>query len=315
MSQDGAETGEGVGDTEGGMEGIRETDLEGLRLKARGKVRDIYDLGETLLIVATDRISAFDVVMNEPVPDKGRILTKISSHWFENTRDIVPNHLISSDVEEFPEVCRPHMPVLAGRTMWVRKAQPLPVECVVRGYLAGSGWKDYRENGHVCGHRMPEGLVESAKLAEPIFTPSTKAQGGAHDENITFEEVERLIGRELASRVRDLSLALYLRGQEIAEARGVIIADTKFEFGIADGELILIDEVLTPDSSRFWPADKYCPGGPQPSFDKQFLRDYLDSLGWDRNPPPPPIPEEIIQKTREKYLEALVRITGKGLEP
>ncbi len=297
------------------MEAIRETDLTGLSLKARGKVRDIYELGETLLIVATDRISAFDVVMNEPVPDKGRILTKISSHWFKKTRDIVPNHLISTETDAFPAPCRPHMDLLAGRSMWVRKAVPLPVECVVRGYLAGSGWNDYRKSGHVCGHRMPEGLLESSRLAEPIFTPSTKAQGGAHDENITFEEVERLIGRKLASRVRDLSLALYLRGQEIAEARGVIIADTKFEFGIADGELILIDEVLTPDSSRFWPADKYCPGGPQPSFDKQFLRDYLDSLGWDRTPPPPSIPAEIIQKTREKYLEALVRITGKGLQP
>lgn len=297
------------------MGAIRETNLTGLSLKARGKVRDIYDLGETLLIVASDRISAFDVVMNEPVPDKGRILTLISSHWFKNTGDIVPNHLISIDIKDFPAPCRPHIDLLAGRSMWVRKAAPLPVECVVRGYLAGSGWNDYKKSGRVCGHMMPEGLLESARLSGPIFTPSTKAHGGAHDQNITFEEVERLVGRELASRVRDLSLALYIRGQEIAEARGVIIADTKFEFGIADGELILIDEILTPDSSRFWPAEGYRPGGPQPSFDKQFLRDYLDSLGWDHSPPPPPIPEEIIQKTREKYLEALVRITGEGLKP
>ncbi|MGQ9653660.1 MAG: phosphoribosylaminoimidazolesuccinocarboxamide synthase [Thermodesulfobacteriota bacterium] len=297
------------------MYAVKETNLTGLSLKARGKVRDIYDLGENLLIVATDRISAFDVVMNEPVPDKGKILTQISSYWFEKTRDIVPNHLLSTDPKAFPASCRPHIHLLAGRSMLVRKAAPLPVECVVRGYLAGSGWNDYRKSGRVCGHSMPEGLLESARLAEPIFTPSTKAQRGAHDENITFEDMERLIGRELASRVRGLSLSLYLRGQEIAEARGVIIADTKFEFGIADGDLILIDEILTPDSSRFWPADEYRPGGPQPSFDKQFLRDYLDSLGWDRLPPPPPIPEEVIQKTRKKYLDALVRITGQGLGP
>lgn len=294
--------------------GVRETHLAGLTLKGRGKVRDIYDLGESLLIVATDRISAFDVIMAEPIPDKGKILTQISAFWFQATQDILPNHMISTDASSFPEVCLPHREVLAGRSMWVRKARPLPVECIVRGYLAGSGWKDYVKTGHVCGHSLPRGMVESQRLPEPIFTPSTKAEGGAHDQNISFQEVEGLVGKTLARRLKELSLAIYERGREIAEERGIIVADTKFEFGLLDGELILIDEVLTPDSSRFWPRAGYRPGGPQPSFDKQYLRDYLDSLGWDHTPPPPPLSPEVVERTRQKYLEALVKLTGRQLD-
>jgi phosphoribosylaminoimidazole-succinocarboxamide synthase len=295
------------------MKAIRETNLAGISLKGRGKVRDIYDIGDSLLIVASDRISAFDVVMNEPIPDKGRILTQISAFWFEETEDIIPNHLISTRLEDFPSACHPHAGVLKDRTMWVKKAKPLPVECIVRGYLAGSGWKDYLKTKEVCGQRLPEGLRESAQLPEPLFTPSTKAEGGSHDENISFESTKEIIGNELAEQVRQVSLELYKRGQDIAEPKGIIIADTKFEFGILDEELILIDEVLTPDSSRFWPKDQYRPGGSQLSFDKQFLRDFLTSLDWDHNPPPPPLPKEIVDKTREKYVEALVRLTGRGL--
>lgn len=292
---------------------VRETELSGLTLRGRGKVRDIYDLGDSLLIVATDRISAFDVVMAEPIPDKGKILTQISAFWFDATRDILNNHLISTHAGDFPKQCAPHRELLEGRSMWVRKAQPLPVECIVRGYLAGSGWKDYLETGSVCGQILPPGLVESQRLPEPLFTPSTKAEGGAHDQNISFQEVERLVGPDLAGRLREISLAVYERGRQMAEAKGIIVADTKFEFGLWNGELILIDEVLTPDSSRFWPMDGYKPGGPQPSFDKQYLRDYLDSLGWDHSPPPPPLPAHVVERTREKYLEALVRLTGQGL--
>ncbi|MEJ5377814.1 MAG: phosphoribosylaminoimidazolesuccinocarboxamide synthase [bacterium] len=295
------------------MEGVRQTNLSGLKLKARGKVRDIYDLGDSLLIVATDRISAFDVVMEEPIPDKGKILTQISTYWFEATRDIIPNHLISTDVKEFPSECSSHKAVLEGRSMWVRKAESLPVECIVRGYLAGSGWKDYLQSGVVCGHVLPPNLVESQRLPEPIFTPSTKAEAGAHDQNITYQEVEKLLGVELAGRLKEISLAIYQRGQQMAEARGIIVADTKLEFGLLGKELILIDELLTPDSSRFWPMEGYRPGGPQPSFDKQYLRDYLDSLGWDHTPPPPALPNQVIEKTREKYLEALVKLTGQRL--
>jgi phosphoribosylaminoimidazole-succinocarboxamide synthase len=296
------------------MDAVRETRLDGLNLRGRGKVRDIYDLGDSLLIVASDRISAFDVVMNEPVPDKGKILTQISAFWFDRIRDIVPSHVLSTDVDAFPHACKPHREALRGRTMWVKKAKPLPVECIVRGYLAGSGWKDYCRTGEVCGHRLAGGMVESQRLPEPLFTPSTKAEGGAHDENISFEAAEGLLGRDLAAKVRDLSLAIYLRGRDMAEARGIIVADTKFEFGVLDGDLILIDEVLTPDSSRFWPQDQYQPGGSPPSFDKQFLRDYLDSIKWDHTPPPPSLPPEVVARTREKYLDALVRLTGKGLE-
>ncbi len=286
------------------------TDFEGLPLKGRGKVRDIYDLGETLLIVATDRISAFDVVMLNPIPDKGMVLTRISRFWFEATKDIVPNHLISTEVEDFPEACRPYREILAGRTMWVRKTEPLPIECVVRGYLSGSGWKEYQTRGEVCGVRLSEGLVESSKLEEPIFTPATKAEVGAHDENISFGQASELVGKERAEQVREISISIYQRARETAEKRGIIIADTKFEFGISGGKLLLIDEALTPDSSRFWPKDEYRPGGPQKSFDKQFLRDYLLTLDWDKAPPAPELPREIIEKTREKYLEALKRLTG-----
>jgi len=285
------------------------TEFKDVSLKGRGKVRDIYDLGETLLIVATDRISAFDVVMPNPIPDKGMVLTQISRFWFDAMKDIVPNHLISTEVEDFPEVCKPYQEILAGRTMWVKKAEPLPVECVVRGYLSGSGLKEYQTREEVCGIRLPEGLVESSKLEEPIFTPATKAEAGAHDENISFEQGVELIGNERADRVKAISISIYQRAREMAEKKGIIIADTKFEFGISGDKLLLIDEVLTPDSSRFWPQDEYRPGGPQKSFDKQFLRDYLLSLDWDKSPPAPELPREVIEKTREKYLEALRRLT------
>jgi len=289
---------------------VVQTDFKELPLKGRGKVRDIYELGETLLIVATDRISAFDVVMPNPIPDKGMVLTQISRFWFEATKDIVPNHLISTEVEDFPEVCRSYRDLLARRTMWVRKANPLPVECVVRGYLSGSGWGEYETRGEVCGIGLPAGLVESSKLEEPIFTPATKAEAGAHDENISMERVIELVGRERAEQVKTISISIYRRASEIAEKKGIIIADTKFEFGISGGELLLIDEVLTPDSSRFWSRDEYRPGGPQRSFDKQFLRDYLLSLDWDKTPPAPQLPPEIVEKTRERYLEALKRLTA-----
>jgi phosphoribosylaminoimidazole-succinocarboxamide synthase len=289
---------------------VVQTDFKELPLKGRGKVRDIYELGETLLIVATDRVSAFDVVMPNPIPDKGMVLTQISRFWFEATKDIVPNHLISTEVEDFPEVCRSYRDVLARRTMWVRKANPLPVECVVRGYLSGSGWGEYKTRGEVCGIGLPAGLVESSKLEEPIFTPATKAEAGAHDENISLERVIELVGRERAEQVKTISISIYRRASEIAEKKGIIIADTKFEFGISGGELLLIDEVLTPDSSRFWSRDEYRAGGPQKSFDKQFLRDYLLSLDWDKTPPAPQLPPDIIEKTRERYLEALKRLTA-----
>ena len=289
---------------------VVQTDFKDLPLKGRGKVRDIYDIGETLLIVATDRISAFDVVMPNPIPDKGMVLTQISRFWFEATNDIVPNHLISTEVGDFPEVCWPYREILAGRTMWVRKAEPLPVECVVRGYLSGSGWGEYKTRGEVCGIRLPEGLMESSRLKEPIFTPATKAEAGAHDENISFERVIELVGRERAEQIKTMSISIYQRASEIAEKKGIIIADTKFEFGMSGGKLLLIDEVLTPDSSRLWPKDEYRPGGAQKSFDKQFLRDYLVSLDWDKVPPAPQLPQEIIEKTRQRYLEALKRLTG-----
>jgi len=292
---------------------VMTTSLAGLGPRHQGKVRDIYDLGDQLLLVATDRISAFDVVMAEPIPDKGRILTQLSAFWFRHLADLTPNHLVSLKVEEFPPACRPFHDLLAGRTMLVRKCKPLPVECIVRGYLSGSGWAEYRQQGAIGGLALPPGLVESQKLSEPIFTPSTKAELGTHDENIDFATMASQIGAALAARVRDLSLALYHRALAWAEPRGVIIADTKFEFGLADEKLVLIDEVLTPDSSRFWPQEDYQPGGPQKSYDKQYLRDYLESLGWNKQPPPPPLPAEVIANTRARYLQALKTLTGEAL--
>jgi len=292
---------------------ISQTDFKTLTLKGRGKVRDIYDLGDKLLIVATDRISAFDVVMPNPIPDKGRILTQLSKFWFELTRDIIPNHLISTEVEQYPQVCRPYQEELKGRSMLVVKTEVLPVECVVRGYLSGSGWEEYQKTGTVCGLVLPRGLLESSRLVEPIFTPATKAEQGLHDENISFERMEKIVGKELAEQLRSISLSVYKRAREMAEQRGILIADTKMEFGLKDGQLILIDELLTPDSSRFWPKEGYRPGGSQKSFDKQYLRDYLLSIKWNKTPPAPLLPEEVIQKTREKYLEAYERLVGKPL--
>jgi phosphoribosylaminoimidazole-succinocarboxamide synthase len=290
------------------------TEFKSLTLKGRGKVRDIYDLGDRLLIVATDRISAFDVVMPNPIPDKGRVLTQLSKFWFDLTQEIVPNHVVSTDVLKFPKECQAYQESLRDRSMLVVKAEPLPVECVVRGYLSGSGWLEYQKAGEVCGVRLPKGLLESSKLGEPIFTPATKAEVGLHDENITFEKVEKIVGKDLAHQLKSLSLTVYQKARDFAEQRGILIADTKMEFGIKDGKLLLIDELLTPDSSRFWPKNGYQPGGSQKSFDKQFLRDYLLSLKWDKSPPAPELQKDIIQKTREKYLEAYERLVGKPLE-
>lgn len=293
---------------------LKESDFEGINLVKRGKVRDIYEIEDQLLIVASDRMSAFDVVMEDPIPDKGKILTNISLFWFKQLESIVENHLISSNPVKYPENCQKYAKELEGRSMLVKKAKPLPVECIVRGYLSGSGWKDYLSNGSICGISLPEGLKESQKLPDPIFTPSTKAEDGMHDENITFEEAVKLMGEKTAENVQQLSLRIYEFGRALAAEKGIIVADTKFEFGIKDDRLILIDEVLTPDSSRFWPMDSYSPGGPQKSFDKQFLRDYLLEIKWPKQPPPPKLPPEIIEKTRAKYLEALERLTGHGLE-
>jgi phosphoribosylaminoimidazole-succinocarboxamide synthase len=292
---------------------ISTTEFKTLTLKGRGKVRDIYDLGSRLLIVATDRISAFDVVMPNPIPDKGRILTQLSKLWFDLTKEIVPNHVLSTEVEDYPKDCQPYQEMLRGRSMLVMKTEVLPIECVVRGYLSGSGWEEYKKTGEVCGIRLPKGLLESSKLEEPIFTPATKAEIGLHDENIPFERAEKMIGKDLAQKVKSFSLAIYKKARDFAEQRGILIADTNMEFGIKDGKVILIDELLTPDSSRFWPKDEYQPGGPQKSFDKQFLRDYLLSIRWDKSPPAPQLPDEIVQKTREKYLEAYERLVGKPL--
>ena len=289
------------------------TGFETLTLRGRGKVRDIYDLGGSLLIVATDRISAFDVVMPNPIPDKGRVLTQLSKFWFDLTSEIVPNHVISVEVKGFPKECQPYKEILEGRSMLVVKADPIPIECVVRGYLSGSGWEEYRKTGEICGISLPKGLVESVKLEEPIFTPATKAEAGLHDENINFERVEKAVGEDLAQRLKSLSIAIYKMARSFAEGRGILIADTKMEFGMRDGRLLLIDELLTPDSSRFWPKKEYRPGHSQKSFDKQFLRDYLLSIGWNKSPPAPRLPEVIIQKTRGKYLEAYERLVGKPL--
>lgn len=289
-------------------QGISRTDFSTLALAGRGKVRDIYDLGPYLLIVATDRISAFDVVMSDPIPGKGEILTRMSVFWFQQTHDIIRNHLVTSDPDQYPESCAHYRERLRGRSMLVKKATPLPVECIVRGYLSGSGWKDYRRTGMISGIRLPEGLRESDRLPTPIFTPSTKAAIGEHDESIAQKDVERLIGTDMAARVMDISLKIYDRASGIADAAGIIIADTKMEFGLIDGKLTLIDELLTPDSSRFWPKDDYKAGRVQKSYDKQFLRDYLLSISWDQRPPAPSLPAVIIAKTKEKYEEALHRL-------
>jgi len=287
-----------------------ETSFADLKLVNRGKVRDIYNLGEYLLIVATDRISAFDVVMPNPIPDKGRVLTQLSKFWFRQIESIVAHHLVSTEVDDYPESCHKYRQDLEERSMLVRKARPLPVECIVRGYLSGSGWQDYKREGKISGIRLAKGLVESAKLDQPIFTPSTKAERGVHDENVDYETFRKIAGEKLAAHIRNISLSIYRRALDIADDNGIIIADTKLEFGLCDGQLLLIDELLTPDSSRFWPKDFYKPGGPQKSFDKQFLRDYLISIGWNRKPPAPEIPQEITDKTRDRYLEALRRLVS-----
>jgi phosphoribosylaminoimidazole-succinocarboxamide synthase len=293
---------------------VFETDFPDLNLLKKGKVRDIYDLDDSLLMVTTDRLSAFDVVMPDPIPDKGKILTQISLFWFEVMKHLVPNHLISSNVDDYPSSCKPYAEDLRGRSMLVKKTEPLPIECVVRGYISGSGWKSYQETGDICGIKLPEGLKESDKLPEPIFTPSTKAEIGLHDINIDFEEAAKKIGRTLADKVKEFSLEIYKKGAEFADKKGIIIADTKFEFGLNENEIILIDEVLTPDSSRFWPKETYKPGGPQKSFDKQYFRDYLISINYNRKPPGPSLPADVIRNTRNKYMEALKLLTGPNHE-
>jgi phosphoribosylaminoimidazole-succinocarboxamide synthase len=300
---------------------VLETTLARRAPDRHGKVRDIYDFGDRLLIVATDRISAFDYVLGSGIPDKGKVLTQLSAFWFDRLRHVTDNHLLSIDPRMFPDEARADVEILAGRSMLVRRAQPLAIECVARGYLSGSGWKDYAATGEVCGVRLPQGLQEASRLPEPIFTPATKAQSG-HDINITEEQAADLVGARVLARVRDLTLRLYAEGAAHAEARGIIVADTKFEFGLLppgtdqrpdEDRLILIDEALTPDSSRFWPADRYRPGRPQPSFDKQFVRDYLERIRWNKQPPVPSLPDEVVAKTREKYLEAFRRLTGREL--
>jgi len=292
---------------------LLESNCPELKLVNKGKVRDIYDLGEHLLIVTSDRISAFDVIMNEGIPAKGYVLTQISKFWFEQMAGLVPNHIVAMEVADFPAVTHQYRDQLEGRSMLVKKAKPLAIECIVRGYVSGSGWKDYQKTGAICGIQLPAGLQESAILPQTIFTPSTKAELGEHDENISFEQAVALCGKELTSQVRDISIRIYEQARTLADTKGIIIADTKFEFGTMGGRLIWIDEAMTPDSSRFWPKDQYRPGGPQPSFDKQFLRDYLETLDWGKVAPPPPLPDEIVRKTSEKYLEAMTRLTGQTI--
>ncbi|MCI5150420.1 MAG: phosphoribosylaminoimidazolesuccinocarboxamide synthase [Candidatus Electrothrix sp. MAN1_4] len=292
---------------------VIQTDLPELNLLHRGKVRDMYEIPsheDKLLMIATDRISAYDVVMDDPIIDKGKVLTQISLFWFDLLADIVPNHLISADVHQYPEVCHQYHDQLEGRSMLVRKTKVMPIECIVRGYLSGSFWSAYQKDTTVCGFVLPEGMQESDKFPHPLFTPSTKAEQGVHDENISVAEMEQIIGKDIADKMADISVRLYEKAAEYARSKGIIIADTKFELGMVDGELLLIDEVLTPDSSRFWPMDVYKPGQGQPSFDKQFLRDYLSSLDWNKQPPPPPLPEEITKKTATRYKEALERLTA-----
>jgi phosphoribosylaminoimidazole-succinocarboxamide synthase len=289
---------------------VMTTNIEGLPPPRRGKVRDIYETEEHLLIIATDRVSAFDVVLHEGIPGKGRVLNLVSRFWFNYLSNLIPNHLISVNVDDFPPACQPYREMLTGRAMLVKKAQPLPVECIVRGYLAGSGWQEYRATKSVCGIALPPGLRESERLPQPIFTPSTKAPEGQHDESIPFSEVERLIGGELAAQVRDVSVALYQAAHAYAEQKGFFLADTKFEFGMRDGQLLLIDEAFTPDSSRFWRAATYQPGAPQESYDKQIIRNYLIQLGWDRRPPAPHLPQEIIAQAAARYQDIAAHLIG-----
>jgi len=292
---------------------VLETSFEGLSLVRRGKVRDVYAVDDALLIVATDRISAFDYVLGSGIPDKGRVLTQLSAFWFARTRHIVPNHVISTDVADYPAAARAYAAALDGRSMLVQRTTPLPVECVARGYISGSGWKDYRATGTVCGITLPRGLRESDRLPEPIFTPATKAESG-HDENISEAQAAAVVGADLLARLKAITLALYRFGVDHAATCGILLADTKFEFGLThEGELLLIDEMMTPDSSRYWPADQYAPGGPQPSFDKQYVRDYLESIKWNKQPPVPSLPADVVARTREKYLDAYRQLTGTEL--
>jgi phosphoribosylaminoimidazole-succinocarboxamide synthase len=288
---------------------LTQTDLSDIKFHSRGKVRDIYDLGDALLFIATDRLSAFDVVLPTAIPDKGRVLTRMSLFWFEMFRDLIPNHVITERVEDYPAQVQPFREQIAGRSLLVRRAEVFPVECVVRGYLAGSGWKDYKRTGSVCGIRLAGGLRESDRLSEPIFTPSTKAATG-HDENISEADAASIVGAEVISRLHELSVSIYERAAEYAAGRGIIICDTKFEFGRIDGEIAIVDELLTPDSSRFWPAASYEAGHPQPSFDKQYVRDYLEQIGWNKKPPAPELPEEVVAATSAKYVEAFRLLTG-----
>jgi len=292
---------------------LLETRLNGLAPHRQGKVRDIFDLGDTLLLVATDRISAFDYVLGSGIPDKGKVLTQLSAFWFAQTADLVPNHLLTMEVGAYPAELRRHADILAGRSMLVKKTNPVPIECVARGYLSGSGWKEYTATGSVCGITLPPGLREADRLPQPIFTPATKATTG-HDLNVSEAEAGRHVGDTLVRTLRDLTLALYRRGADHAASRGIILADTKFEFGVTStGDVILIDEVMTPDSSRYWPEDQYRPGGPQPSFDKQYVRDYLEEIRWNKQPPVPSLPDHVVARTRDKYIEAFRRLTGKEL--
>jgi len=293
---------------------LLETRVNGIAPHRRGKVRDIYEIGDALLMIATDRISAFDYVLGSGIPDKGKVLTQLSAFWFERTRGIVPNHVITTDVDDYPAPLRRDAETLRGRSMLVTRTEPIPVECVARGYLSGSGWKEYVATGSVCGIPLPAGLRESDRLPAPIFTPASKAQSG-HDINISEDEAGRIVGHELIARLKALTLDLYATGVAHADTCGIILADTKFEFGrLADGGILLIDEVMTPDSSRYWPRDQYAPGGPQPSFDKQFVRDYLESIRWNKQPPVPSLPDEVVSRTREKYVDAYRRLTGRSLE-
>jgi phosphoribosylaminoimidazole-succinocarboxamide synthase len=295
------------------MSAIIKTDLPGIKLHGRGKVRDIYDLGEHYLIVATDRLSAFDVVLPTPIPNKGKVLTQMSSFWFDRFKDVVPNHVVATDVGDYPKNLHSFRDQIHGRSMLVKKAKVFPVECVARGLLTGSGLKDYVKTGSVCGISLPKGLRDSDRLPQPIFTPATKAETG-HDENISEEQAAKIIGADTVRTLKELTLSLYTRGVEYALTRGIIVCDTKFEFGLIDGKISIVDEMLTPDSSRFWPADQYTPGKPQPSFDKQFVRDYLEKIGWNKQPPAPELPDDIVKATSAKYVEALRLLTGRDLQ-